>query len=406
MSCLDSFHIMIVSQYFSIIDDFISLEFVCKKCQNNMEKFHNNPVQINTKTIKYFPNIETLNLWTKKDENFGNDIFDINTSKSDKIDFFQINVWFAVDYTFMQNNKNTNILCKNVIYTREDRQKYGDTIPRNIKIIGANCYYGSEFTSFVIPNSVTLLQEACFCECRNLKEVHISDFILSLPPKCFFYNESLLEIILPSTMKSIGDECCCGCTSLSCVDIPSCVSVIGKCAFNRCLNVKSVVVRRGDCIIEDNCFEMCCSLTSVSLQSSISCIGKSCFGNCNSLSVITLPKCLKYIPNSCFFKCGNLIEIEIPNGITKLCKSCFYECEKLVRVVLPQSIKEIDCGAFVFCSSLKGLEIPHNVTKVGDSCCFNCLSLRILIPSTLKSIGVNSFTNCDFVEYENKCCIS
>ncbi|ELP93743.1 hypothetical protein EIN_321660 [Entamoeba invadens IP1] len=75
MSQLDVYHMMVVSQYFSTINNLIVLEMVCKKFQGNMDKFHNNPVPINKKTIKFFPKIETLNLWNCDNEVFGNDLF-------------------------------------------------------------------------------------------------------------------------------------------------------------------------------------------------------------------------------------------------------------------------------------------------------------------------------------------
>ncbi|ELP92392.1 leucine rich repeat containing protein BspA family protein, partial [Entamoeba invadens IP1] len=72
MCTIGSYHVMIVSKYFKTVEDFINLEFVCKKFNDNMEKFHYNPIPLTFKTLKYFPNIETLHLWNKDDDNFGN----------------------------------------------------------------------------------------------------------------------------------------------------------------------------------------------------------------------------------------------------------------------------------------------------------------------------------------------
>ncbi|ELP86702.1 leucine rich repeat containing protein BspA family protein, partial [Entamoeba invadens IP1] len=78
---------------------------VCKKFQGNMDKFHNNPVPINKKTIKFFPKIETLNLWNCDNEVFGNDLFNRKKLETTtKIDFFQINVWFVVTYDCTQTH--------------------------------------------------------------------------------------------------------------------------------------------------------------------------------------------------------------------------------------------------------------------------------------------------------------
>ncbi|ELP91117.1 hypothetical protein EIN_269430 [Entamoeba invadens IP1] len=124
MCGLSGYHIMIVSKFLETIIDFINLELVCKKFSGNMEKFHFNPIPLNSKTLGYFPNIETLHLWNKKDENFGNG-FMINTEKMEivkikvvlKKEFFRIIVWFSVNFKTVDRNKFRNIEFKNVTYT-------------------------------------------------------------------------------------------------------------------------------------------------------------------------------------------------------------------------------------------------------------------------------------------------
>ncbi|ELP83879.1 hypothetical protein EIN_438930 [Entamoeba invadens IP1] len=85
MRGLTGYHIMIVSKYLKTIIDFINLELVCKKFGGNMEKFHFNPIPLNSKTLGYFPNIETLHLWDEGDENFGNG-FMTNTKENEDIE--------------------------------------------------------------------------------------------------------------------------------------------------------------------------------------------------------------------------------------------------------------------------------------------------------------------------------
>ncbi|ELP92857.1 hypothetical protein EIN_507980 [Entamoeba invadens IP1] len=98
MSRLDVYHMMIVSQYFLCLNDFITLEMVKRKFKNNIEKFQFNPIPINKKTIKYFTHIETLNLWSKEDERFGNYIFDKkNFISHQKVNFYRINIWFEAE---------------------------------------------------------------------------------------------------------------------------------------------------------------------------------------------------------------------------------------------------------------------------------------------------------------------
>ncbi|ELP94705.1 hypothetical protein EIN_109170 [Entamoeba invadens IP1] len=262
MSRLSSYHIMIVSKYFKTIKDFINLELVCKKYGGNMEKFHFNPIPLNRKTIRYFPNIETLCLWNKKDDTFGNK-FMINTEENKhcenktglKIEFFRIIVWFNVDFETVNRNKNRNIEFKNVTYTQNDREKFGNNIPLNVISIGEECFRQcSNLSSISIPSNVTSLGDGCFRGCYVLSSVTIPSSVKSIGYCCFSDCVSLSSVTIPSSVTSIGDGCFCECISLICVTIPSSVTSIS-----------------------DNCFFRCISLSSVTIPLSITLIGIQCF---------------------------------------------------------------------------------------------------------------------------------
>ncbi|ELP83937.1 hypothetical protein EIN_101020 [Entamoeba invadens IP1] len=247
MSKLSSYHIMIISKYFKTIKDLINLELVCKKFSGHMEKFHFNPIPLNSKTLGYFPNIETLHLWNEKDENFGNG-FMINKRENRKNknekevvfekEFFRIIIWFNVDFETVDRNKSRNLEFKNVTYTKNDRKKFGNNIPLSVTSIG----------------------DKCFNECGKLNSVTI-----------------------PTSVRSIGNWCFNGCRSLSSVTIPSSVTSIG-----------------------DNCFGGCGSLTIINIPLSVKSIGEGCFRWCDSLNSITIPSSVKSIGDNCFFRCSKL----------------------------------------------------------------------------------------------------
>ncbi|ELP93737.1 hypothetical protein EIN_321600 [Entamoeba invadens IP1] len=170
MSRLTGYHIMIVSKYLETIGDFINLELVCKKFGGNMKKFHFNPISLNSKTIGFFPNIETLHLWNVEDENFGNGLL-INTVENGdcenkvvlKKEFFKIIVWFNVDFETVDRNKSRNIEFKNVTYTLNDRMIFGNNIPSSVTSIGNNCFDNCKsLSSVTIPTCVTSIGDYCF----------------------------------------------------------------------------------------------------------------------------------------------------------------------------------------------------------------------------------------------------
>nr|BAN41037.1 hypothetical protein, conserved [Entamoeba invadens] len=285
MRGLSGYHIMIVSKYFDDFGDFINLGLVCKKFRGNMEKFHFNPIPLNSKTLGYFPNIETLHLWDKKDENFGNG-FMINTEEMEivkirvvlKKEFFRIIVWFNVDFETVDRNKNRNIEFKNVTYTQNDRKKFGNNIPSSVTSIGDKCFsFCGSLSSVTIPSSVKSIGYCCFYKCSSLSSITIPSSVTSIGGCCFYECSSLSSITIPSSVRSIGDSCFNRCKSLSSVTIPSSVTSIG-----------------------DRCFYKCKSLSSVTIPSSVTSIGDHCFSGCSRLSGITIPSSVKYIGKDSF----------------------------------------------------------------------------------------------------------
>ena len=51
---LGVYHLMIVSKYFESIDDFINLEISTPKAKGNMEKFHMNPISLESWSRQFF----------------------------------------------------------------------------------------------------------------------------------------------------------------------------------------------------------------------------------------------------------------------------------------------------------------------------------------------------------------
>ena len=87
---------------------------------------------------------------------------------------------------------------------------------------------------------------------------------------------------------------------------------------------------------------------------------------------------------------GNCI---IPEGMTKIGNKCFYDCSQLTNITLPSTLKEIGDNAFSN-TNITTIIIPEGVTKIGNNCFNNCSQLtNITLPSSLKEIGDNAFSN-------------
>ncbi|ELP92892.1 hypothetical protein EIN_216370 [Entamoeba invadens IP1] len=406
MTKLETYHMMVISQYFPSIKIFVSIELVCKKYNGNMVKFHNNPISINQKTIKYFSNIETLNIYNKYDETFGNDVFKTTkkTNTADKIKFFKINVW-----------------C----------EKYGQIIPKNVKKLGTRCLTKYKKQSITIPNSVTLLEDNCFSNCTSLQFVKLPSYLQCIENGCFYCAFYLKEINIPDTGTKIGENCFECCYSLSSIKLPKALLCLPNNLCERCTNLQTVTYPTIVDTVGFKCFDGC-SMQSVQI---LNCKYRLCafaFSNCKLLKSVTITGNLDKIKCYCFLNCELLVSVSLPDCVTLFGDHCFNQCKSLEFIKLPEKLNEIQVGCFGGCINLKKIEIGSKLYAIG-SCCFSgcinledlilpnglvligenlkqikdecfggCTTLEITVPSTLVLIGKNAFSNCKSVIYQKK----
>ena len=90
-------------------------------------------------------------------------------------------------------------------------------------------------------------------------------------------------------------------------------------------------------------------------------------------------------------------EVTIPNSVTELEPALFSYFEKLKRVNLPSTLKSIGNETFRSCS-ISDIVLPEGLESVGDKAFCGCDSLtEITLPSSISSIGVECFSHCDIL---------
>ena len=115
-------------------------------------------------------------------------------------------------------------------------------------------FYGSPIKSIIIPNSITIVGEAAFYNCKYLQSV-----------------------IMPNSLTLIGEGAFKGCVSLTSVDIPNGVELIYNNAFEGCTSLNSVIIPESVKAIDDGAFHGCSSLTSIDIPNGITYIGSHAF---------------------------------------------------------------------------------------------------------------------------------
>ena len=92
--------------------------------------------------------------------------------------------------------------------------------------------------------------------------------------------------------------------------------------------------------------------------------------------------------------------IEIPqtyNGkpVVVIQNSAFKDCSNVTSVLIPNSIKSIGINAFENCSNITETTIPEGVTLIGNNTFLGCGKLAsVTFPTSLENIGANAFAGC------------
>ena len=347
-----------------------------------------------------------------------------------------------------------------VIYSKDGRKLLKVTktlrgaysIKEGTRIICKLAFWGrSSLSEIVIPSSVTSIGNSAFSYCSSLSEVVIPSSVTSIGDSAFFYCSSLSNIVIPSSVTSIGDRAFEDCSSLSEVVIPSSVISIGNSAFSNCSSLSEVVIPSSVTRIGDSAFFYCSSLSNIVIPSSVTSIGDRAFEDCSSLSEVVIPSSVTSIGNYAFLNCRSLSDIVVPSSVTSIGDGAFVGCSSLKYIsipksviclygnpfadwdgklkclspnfiyeddvlfnkdkskiisfrnqniesyVIPSSVTSIGVGAFSNCDSLSKIVIPSSVTSISNGAFEDCSSLSdIVIPDSVTSIGDRVFNGCNF----------
>ena len=92
----------------------------------------------------------------------------------------------------------------------------------------------SREVQYDIPDSVTVISDWAFCECKKLNRITIPDSVKEIGEGAFSNCELLDEVIIPDSVEKIDDCAFRGCTHLEKVVIPYSVKELGWGVFDGC----------------------------------------------------------------------------------------------------------------------------------------------------------------------------
>ena len=307
----------------------------------------------------------------------------------------------------------------------------------------SNCY---NLKNVHFP-SLTTIGSGAFSSCNLITGIGTVNNLSSIGDRAFSGCTSLKSLSATSSLKNIGDYAFLDCTSLTAIGDVSGVETIGSEAFSSCYSLGNLTGLSSLTSIGARAFANCSNMTSIVVPASIKTVGNEAFANSRfntitlsdgitaigdyafsgntSLSTVNLPSTLTSIGDYAFYGCISITSIDLSDyTLTKLGKYAFYECSSLGSATLPTSITAIPEGLFALCYNFSGISnfADLNLVSIGASAFSECnmynLALTfksglktigknafkstyisyVSIPTTVTSIGENSFANCSYLK--------
>ena len=263
-------------------------------------------------------------------------------------------------------------------------------IPDGITSLNKHSFAGLKITSLTLPSTLNYIGEGALQECHQLQNLTIPDNVTRIDKQALAYCESLISVQLPANLHYIEERAFVN-SGIQQINIPEDVWSIGDYAF--CYTqLKNISLTHTDCSLGEYVFY------ETPMESAIlATTGKYMFGGLNNTQSktqnlsITLLDGLTWISPYAF--CNTDIQtITIPASVIALGEGAFTGCIDLQSITFTgNSTEEFPTQLFRGCSALSEISIPEGIRIIGEGVFAGCNLQKILIPSTLDSIGAYNF---------------
>lgn len=88
------------------------------------------------------------------------------------------------------------------------------------------------------------------------------------------------------------------------------------------------------------------------------------------------------------------MNVEICDGLEAISRRAFASCESLERILIPSTVKTIDFQAFSNCTKLRNVELCDGLVKIDNNAFENCALESIKIPASVQVIYAETFEDC------------
>ena len=238
-------------------------------------------------------------------------------------------------------------------------------LPEGLEMIDSYALASCDFTSLVIPASVTQMGYCVFDCDDKLKTVEIKGNVPCLREP-FHDCKALQEVLITGGVETIEERAFYNLNSLERVQIAGGLKTIGAHAFWSCDKLTTVSLPDGVTSIGESAFEYCVNLTTINLPDSITTIGKDAFYRTKLTGPLNIPSSLVSLGDNAFNGCGGITgTLLFPGALENISKNAFAGCTGVEEIILPRGVLTISDGAFNNCSGVQRLWLTNSIQSIG-----------------------------------------
>lgn len=268
-------------------------------------------------------------------------------------------------------------------------------LPKSLKRIGPCAFRNISVEEFNIPENVESIA-ATFISSSNLSRINVdsNNKYFTSVDGILFDKDSTRLIKYPENRDGNSYE------------VPNTVKTIDANAFISCKNLQTIVIADSVEKIGDSAFDGS-KLKTINLGGGITNISnKPFYGAWNLTNINVITENDKYeSENGILFNKGKTILIkyppaiingevyEIPNTVVEIGPQSFYRSQ-IKNVIIPSSVKKIGSESFFACYNLEEVNLPEGLERIEWCALYGCHKIKtIVVPSSVTFIDGGAFNN-------------
>lgn len=276
-------------------------------------------------------------------------------------------------------------------------------LPKSLKRIGPRAFRSTSVEEFNIPENVESIA-ATFISSSNLSRINVdsNNKYFTSVDGILFDKDSTRLIKYPENRDGSSYE------------VPNTVNTIDANAFGSCKNLQTITIIDSVEKIGDSAFEGS-KLKTINLGGGIANISnKPFYGALNLTNINVITENDKYeSENGILFNKGKTILIkyppaiingevyEIPNTVVEIGPQSFYRSQ-IKNVIIPSSVKKIGSESFFQCYNLEELNLPEGLERIEWRALQQCNKIKtIVVPSSVTYIDKECFRGMGRINQNN-----